>query len=32
MKILIADKMSKNAITALEKLGHTVISNPDLKA
>ena len=32
MKILIADKMSKNAISALEKLGHTVISNPDLKA
>lgn len=32
MKILIADKMSKSAVTALEKLGHTVISNPDLKA
>lgn len=32
MKILIADKMSKTALSALEKLGHTVVSNPDLKA
>lgn len=32
MKILIADKMSKTALTALESLGHTVVSNPDLKA
>lgn len=32
MKILIADKMSKSALSALGNLGHTVISNPDLKA
>ena len=32
MKILIADKMSKSALSALEKLGHAVVSNPDLKA
>ena len=32
MKILIADKLSKTALSALEKLGHTVVSNPDLKA
>lgn len=32
MKILIADKMSKSAISALEALGHQVTSNPDLKA
>jgi len=32
MKILIADKMSKSAISDLEALGHTVVSNPDLKA
>ena len=32
MKILIADKMSKSAIANLEKLGHQVVSNPDLKA
>ena len=32
MKVLIADKMSKSAISALEALGHAVVSNPDLKA
>lgn len=32
MKILIADKMSKTAISSLEALGHQVVSNPDLKA
>jgi len=32
MKILIADKMSKTAISSLEELGHVVVSNPDLKA
>ena len=32
MKILIADKMSKSAVSALEELGHVVVSNPDLKA
>jgi D-3-phosphoglycerate dehydrogenase / 2-oxoglutarate reductase len=32
MKILIADKMSKSALAALEALSHTVVSNPDLKA
>lgn len=32
MNILIADKMSSSAITALENLGHTVTSNPNLKA
>ncbi|MDR0993145.1 MAG: NAD(P)-binding domain-containing protein [Verrucomicrobiota bacterium] len=32
MKVLIADKMSKSAVSALEAMGHTVISNPDLKA
>ena len=32
MKILIADKMSKTALSDLEKLGHAVVSNPDLKA
>lgn len=32
MKILIADKMSKSALSSLEALGHTVVSNPDLKA
>ena len=32
MIILIADKMSKTAISSLEELGHVVVSNPDLKA
>ena len=32
MKILIADKMSKTALSSLEALGHQVVSNPDLKA
>ncbi len=32
MKILIADKLSKSAVTALEKAGHTVVSKPDVKA
>ena len=32
MKILIADKMSKSALSALQALGHEVVSNPDLKA
>jgi D-3-phosphoglycerate dehydrogenase len=32
MKILIADKMSKSVLSALEKLGNAVVSNPDLKA
>jgi D-3-phosphoglycerate dehydrogenase / 2-oxoglutarate reductase len=32
MKILIADKMSQSAISDLEALGCTVVSNPDLKA
>lgn len=32
MKILIADKLSKSALSALKDLGHTVESNPDLKA
>ena len=32
MKILIADKMTKSDVTALEKLGHTVNSNHDNKA
>lgn len=32
MKILIADKLSKTALSALAELGHDVVSNPDLKA
>ena len=32
MKILIADKLSKTALSALADLGHDVVSNPDLKA
>lgn len=32
MKVLIADKMSKSAVSALQELGHDVVSNPDLKA
>ena len=32
MKILIADKLSKNAVTALEKLGAEVTFNPELTA
>jgi len=32
MNILIADKLSASAVSALETLGHTVVSNPDLKA
>lgn len=32
MKILIADKLSKSALSALAALGHDVVSNPDLKA
>ncbi len=32
MKILIADKLSKTAVSELEKMGHEVVSNPDLKA
>ncbi len=32
MKVLIADKMSKSAVTALQELGHEVVSSPDLKA
>lgn len=31
MKILIADKLDKSAVTSLEELGATVIFNPDLK-
>jgi D-3-phosphoglycerate dehydrogenase / 2-oxoglutarate reductase len=32
MKVLIADKMSKSAVSALQHLGHDVVSSPDLKA
>jgi len=32
MKILIADKLSPKAISALEKIGANITSNPDLKA
>ncbi len=32
MKVLIADKMSKSAVSELEAMGHEVVSNPDLKA
>jgi D-3-phosphoglycerate dehydrogenase / 2-oxoglutarate reductase len=32
MKVLIADKMSKSAVSALQHLGHNVVSSPDLKA
>lgn len=32
MNILIADKLSKTAVAALEAMGHTVVSNPDLTA
>ena len=32
MKILIADKLSKSAVAALEKAGHVVVSKPDVKA
>jgi D-3-phosphoglycerate dehydrogenase / 2-oxoglutarate reductase len=32
VKILIADKMSKSALSAFEQLGHAVVSNPNLKA
>lgn len=32
MKVLIADKLSKSAVSDLEAMGHVVVSNPDLKA
>ncbi len=32
MKILIADKLFPKAISALEKIGANITSNPDLKA
>jgi D-3-phosphoglycerate dehydrogenase / 2-oxoglutarate reductase len=32
MNVLIADKLSKSAVSALEAMGHVVESNPDLKA
>ncbi len=30
MNVLIADKLSKSAVTALEKMGHQVVSKPDV--
>lgn len=32
MNVLIADKLSKTAVSALEAMGHAVVCNPDLKA